>query len=154
MDRFWSKVDIRGVDDCWPWLRSENGHGYGAFADGGTMRGAHVVSWERHHGRKVPRGKCVLHRCDYRLCCNYGHLFLGTRRENQQDMKAKGRAARGRKNARVKLTDNAVLAIYCFPAMSHGAIAAKFNTSRETVSQIRRGARWGWLTSTIRSTST
>gem|GEM_PF-6576504 len=30
-DRFWSKVDIRGPNDCWEWQAKRHPRGYGVF---------------------------------------------------------------------------------------------------------------------------
>ena len=39
----------------------------------------------------VPEGLYVLHQCDNELCINPEHLFLGTLKDNTQDMMKKGR---------------------------------------------------------------
>jgi hypothetical protein len=64
------------------------------------------------HG-PVPADLCVLHSCDNPLCCKPAHLFLGTRRDNSDDMRAKGRAAApprfpGAANPRALLTEQQV----------------------------------------------
>jgi hypothetical protein len=57
--------------------------------------------WEATNG-PIPPGLFVCHTCDvnyppgdftYRRCCNVAHLFLGTPKDNVDDMVAKGRAA-------------------------------------------------------------
>ena len=53
-------------------------------------RKAHRVQWEKFRG-PVPEGMQVLHTCDTPGCINIEHLFLGTARDNMQDMSAKGR---------------------------------------------------------------
>jgi hypothetical protein len=49
----------------------------------------------------------VLHRCDNRSCCNPGHLFLGTQRDNMLDMHAKGRGPKGFKRDPKICSENA-----------------------------------------------
>lgn len=93
--RFWSYVAKAGKKDCWPWIGSNfNNKGYGRLAKrgGGRRRSrlAHRLAYSFAVG-PIPKGKCVLHRCDNRKCCNPEHLFIGTIKDNNQDMWAKGR---------------------------------------------------------------
>lgn len=97
-DRFWSKVDRTGTG-CWLWLASLTGAGYGQFWLNGRREGAHRVAWELTYG-PIPDGLLVCHDCpdgDNPRCVNPAHLFLGTTKDNADDMVAKGRGATGDK---------------------------------------------------------
>jgi hypothetical protein len=94
-ERFWSKVER--TDDCWLWTASLVG-GYGRIKVDGRGEYAHRLSWEMSHG-PVPDGLCVLHHCDVRRCVKPGHLFLGTRLDNNKDRDQKGRQWNARKVA-------------------------------------------------------
>jgi hypothetical protein len=48
--RFWEKVDIRGVDECWNWLAGKFDDGYGEFRLNDHMRRAHRVAWFLTYG--------------------------------------------------------------------------------------------------------
>lgn len=98
--RFWKKV--RKTETCWIWTASKRGKGYGAFSytrDGKMIQDrAHRYSWEIHRGT-IPDGLCVLHNCpggDNPACVNPAHLFLGTKKQNNEDMMQKGRYNRAR----------------------------------------------------------
>ncbi len=33
--RFWEKIDVQGIDDCWEWIASKSQNGYGRLTVGG-----------------------------------------------------------------------------------------------------------------------
>lgn len=97
LDRFWSKVDRRGADECWPWLSGSSNFGHGRFVLGGHLHSQHRVAYTIHYG-PIPEGEgyhgtVVMHSCDNPGCCNPRHLVLGTQQENAQDMADKGRGS-------------------------------------------------------------
>jgi hypothetical protein len=78
------------------WTATVNPGGYGMIGHERKVRTAHRVAWELAHGA-VPKGLCVLHRCDTPGCVAVDHLFLGTYAENNRDMAVKGRHANTKK---------------------------------------------------------
>lgn len=80
--------------ECWGWSGTKNNMGYGMIQmkiDGKNgKRLAHRISYQLRVG-PIPSNKCVLHKCDNPECTNPSHLFLGTKKENYDDMVAKGR---------------------------------------------------------------
>lgn len=99
IDRFWSKVRKSDEpNECWEWIGNKADNGYGVFSvkHGGYV--AHRIAYFIETGND-PGQLLVLHRCDVRACCRFSHLFLGTHSDNMADMKTKGRAATGDRNA-------------------------------------------------------
>jgi len=142
--RFWSKVDMRGHDDCWPWTAGRGSHGYGQINVGYHKPiTAHRFSYELHRG-PIPVGMCVCHSCDNPLCVNPAHLFLGTHADNMADMMAKGRSAHGELNGHAKLTRADVLSVRerLAAGESQQSIGDSFGVCRQTVSHIAVGKRW------------
>jgi hypothetical protein len=77
VDKLVAFVDMRGDDECWPWL-GYKAHGYGVLGPG--RRYVHRLIYEREHG-PIPRGMLVIHKLAGRPCCNPRHLVLATGRE-------------------------------------------------------------------------
>lgn len=141
---FWSKVDIRGPSECWPWTAGAFRNGYGQFFDGEKHRRANRFAWEITHG-PIPDGQCVLHHCDNPPCCNPGtlHLFLGTDGDNAADRGAKNRTARqiGTTHGMARLSEAQVAEIRSSGEMQKH-LAARFGVSRGHISQIQCNKRW------------
>lgn len=91
LDKLLSKVIVNEITDCWEYNGAKNNIGYGMIRDEQKMRTTHRVSFEEHNNVKIPAGLCVCHTCDNPSCVNPDHLWLGTRKQNTDDMIAKGR---------------------------------------------------------------
>lgn len=150
--RFWSHVDKRGPDDCWPWIGA-NVRGYGYFQTGSLSRGT-AKTWRAPRvavslDGRPPGDAVVMHRCDNPPCCNPAHLELGTHRDNARDKVAKGRSGRspGAANGCAKLTDADAAEILRLrrAGVSGRAVAKQFGVSDATVCNIFRGKRWTHL---------
>ena len=141
LTRFWHRVDVRGLDDCWPWQGARDPDGYGVIKrNDGIQVKAHRVAFAARIG-PVPAGTLICHHCDNPPCVNPAHLFAGTPRDNSADMKNKGRAARGERHGMTSLTKKQAAAIRCDLRFQR-IIAAEYGVSQSTVSAIKRGATW------------
>lgn len=109
----WKKVRQGAVDECWPW----NGYlssGRGRLDING-VKGvyAHRAAFIAANPnvdlplREDDSDRYVCHSCDNPICCNPGHLYLGTHQQNMDDKVARGRSkiwSHSTKSPRAKLT--------------------------------------------------
>lgn len=89
-DRFMAKVEAAS-SGCWLFAGAHDRDGYAIFSlRGRAIRAIRFVLWVRD-GRRVPKNRVVLHKCDNPGCVNPDHLSVGTQRQNVHDCIAKGR---------------------------------------------------------------
>lgn len=131
---------------------------------------AHRASYEAFHGL-IPAGLYVCHSCDVPLCVNPEHLWLGTAKDNSEDMIKKGRSLKGRpsplkgkpsplkgrkgisknmgsQHPRAKLTEEQVLEIrslHSTKKLSYVDLARQFKVSDNLIGKIVRRERWPHL---------
>lgn len=139
---FWSKVDVKGEDDCWEWTAARNQRGRPVFQPRtcqklGISYSAYRISWILFKG-EIPEGQWVLHTCDNPACINPKHLFLGTAKQNTRDMFGKGRSGKS------KLVPSQVLKIRDDPRPRR-IIAKEYGVTLNMVQKIKSGHSWRHL---------
>lgn len=151
---------VKQKDGCIVWNGAKSRGGYGnlsvTFACEKKTRiaYAHRILWELTHNVKLERGQCVCHRCDNPSCVNIDHLFLGTHKDNTQDMMRKGRhkgympslrrtIAEGRKvpvkHSRVRTFEDETIRQMANSTQPLKEVAMKYGVSVSYVSKLRNG---------------
>lgn len=140
-ERFWNQVDKKEDHQCWLWMGA--GHKYGTITVKNENFLTHRYSWSLING-VIPPSLSVCHNCDTPLCVNPKHLFLGTPKENTQDMVSKGRSAKGETHGNGKLTELIVLEIRRLHScgLTYTEIGKQFDISRVQVSNIVNRRQW------------
>lgn len=141
------KYDIEPEKGCWIWKGSKSKNGYGQIKVNKTTKEVHRVSYQEYKG-KIPTGMIVRHICDVKHCLNPDHLILGTHKQNMKDMTDRNRQAKGEKAGNSKITEKLVISIFK-DKRKNVEIARYYGVNRHTVSDIKRGKSWAWLTKDI-----
>lgn len=148
-NRFWSKVDKNGpvpvacpeLGPCWIWTAAKNIHGYGVIQRGighQSVIQSNIASWLLHFGPIPPETPCVLHYCDNPACVRPTHLWLGTKKQNTQDMLVKGRMRGGKPIGKFsKLSAEQKREIReAYPSQTHAALAQIYGVGETTIRRI------------------
>lgn len=140
VQRFWSKVEVRSKEECWPWkLSIKSNTDYGKFTVKGKWLVPHRTALCIHTGLPYKNKFLSLHSCDNPPCCNPHHLRWGTHKDNSQDMVRRNRAVKsflgkdriGQNNPNRKLTKEQVDSI---------------RSDNRTITEIAREYGVGWAT--------
>lgn len=139
--RFWDKV--AKSDGCWLWTAGHS-NGYGMLVINGANKLAHRVAYALTYGPDSLGALHVLHRCDNPQCVRPDHLWLGTPKQNSDDMIAKGRQTLGARNPNAKLNPEAVRYIRLV-AVDVAGVAhcmVKFNVHPVTIAGVVARKTW------------
>jgi NUMOD4 motif/HNH endonuclease len=135
------------MSGCWLWTGEVNGAGYGYF---NLFNKRWISSRASYHALvdPVPDELVVCHHCDMPSCINPQHLFLGTHKDNSQDMLKKGRnktpGMRGEALGHNKLTEAKVLEIrkLLSDGVKGSEIAKIMGVSNAAISRVKLNQYW------------
>lgn len=113
-ERFWSLVDCRGPDECWPWLGKLSA-GYGHISINNANRPAHRVAYELTY-EAIPRELDADHKCRNRACVNPDHIQPATRSMNRQNL-----------SGATKISQTGIRGVYWVPRTNRYRAYPKFN---------------------------
>lgn len=143
--RFNSKWAKDKKSDCFLWIGASLPKGYGIIKRPGERRQyyAHRLAYMIHKG-EIPDRVQVCHSCDNPSCVNPKHLFLGTSKDNHQDMKVKNRHLYGERNTEAKLTDRDVkeIRVMWVAGVRQRKIGLAYGVCQGTISRIVLKKRW------------
>jgi hypothetical protein len=142
LDRFWKHVEK--TESCWIWRGTLISCGYGIMRIEGTLKYVHRLVYEAYKGA-IPKGLLVCHSCDTRACVNPEHLFLGTHKDNSNDMVRKRRSTFGEHHPFVKLTSDNVREIRKLNEagiMNRRQIAKRFGVSMGCIQGVTDRVNW------------
>ena len=143
-----NKLVTRNNIGCWDWKASlRKGYGRLNYQSKDKTIPAHVASWMIYRG-KIPKGMCVLHKCDNRSCTNPDHLFLGTNYENVRDMVYKNRQAKGSQCTNSKLNEEKVKEIKKMlqEGRHEKEICKLYNVCEQCIRHIKLNKTWKHVT--------
>lgn len=132
---------------CWLWVGHKNKDGYGRMGTNQWTALAHRLSFA-FHKQIEPGSSCVCHSCDNPSCVNPDHLWLGSIRDNNLDMDAKGRRrSRPRcgaenSNSKLKSEDVSDIKRRLNSGMGLTEIARQYGVTKQAIYSIREGKTW------------
>lgn len=133
--RFWERVTLpEDSNNCWLWKGSLTHNGYGRLPWRDTTLRAHRFAYEMAYECDIPTRMLVLHGCDNPSCVNPNHLFLGTQKDNIDDMFTKKRANKAHKVSDEQVRE--IRARYALGGVTKKDLANEYGVTQTTISFI------------------
>lgn len=160
-ERFWRLVNKNGpiplhaphLGRCWLWtgVKARAGRGYFRINNPRRSVPAPRIAWMLATGNWPIHDAC--HHCDNPSCVRFSHLFDGTKKDNMQDAKRKGRIRNASDRYFGDHHGMAVLRSTDIPVIisrrQYGDllkdIAADFGLTYQAISSVIRGRTWKHL---------
>jgi lambda repressor-like predicted transcriptional regulator len=157
IERFWLKVNK--TEGCWLWQGKPNHKGYGRYCVNRRIILAHRFAWEITNG-PISDGLYICHTCDVPACVNPSHMFLGTKADNNADMRNKGRGVNppakvnktsfqkgvtsGENHPRAKMTEKDVREAIDLRkrGWSFKDLASKYGVKKSSIYNAVKGSTW------------
>lgn len=143
IQRYWSKVQKAGPDDCWIWIGTRHRTGYGIFTVRKKMYGPHRIALILDgRPQPPPPHQFALHGdCSNRLCVNPAHLRWGSNAENMADMVRLGRSLKGERGKKAVLTERDVRAIRA-SSLQLVDLAKMYGVQKAAIWKVRQRVTW------------
>lgn len=148
--KFFDEALNSDTDECVIWPFARDAVGYARIRHDGENIPAYRLMCERAHGPHNGIETHATHTCGKgnQGCINPKHLEWGTAFKNQQDRVEHGTSNRGERCAAHKLTAAEVEIIFAKIKVGERLdhLAAEYGVNPVTISDIKTGRSWAWLT--------
>jgi hypothetical protein len=129
--------------NCLIWQRAKVSGGYAQLKYEQKNVAVHRFVWQLFNG-PIPETLVVRHSCHIRACINIEHLSIGTSADNNHDTVQAGRQAKGSKNGKTKLSEEAIIDIRqrLNAGNTLANIGALYGVTSVTIYKIKSGRTW------------
>ena len=131
--------------NCWETDRSKLPSGYVQITFAGRHTTLSNLILEHTIGRRLKPHEQACHHCDNPGCIRPDHLFLGTQKDNLQDMRDKGRHSHGSRHKDAKLDERQVGQIKLLLRVgffSYRSIAKRYGVNPSSIHYMNIGKTW------------
>jgi hypothetical protein len=143
-EKFWSRVNRSGCNECWPWTGGRRSHKgfYGAFhikigEAKFLQESAHRIAWMITNNRPIQLQ--ILHKCDNGICCNPAHLYEGTQKRNIKD------SVERKRHYKTKLSVEQVREIRSMKDINQSEVARQLGVNSGTISRVYNRHTFSWI---------
>ena len=108
---------------------------------------AHRLTFLLFNGYEPDRHRLVMHTCDNKICINPRHLKEASYRDNTRDYMEKNRKYVSEYRSRFSVDEVRYIAQLLIQGKTTGTVAKVMDAPASTISNIKTGFNWRWLTS-------